>query len=549
MNAADPYRFMKDGKIDIAAVFAEHRDRPAVIHLSGHCGSGRGFQSCYTYGDVFYILQALDSALCRQGVSAGSRLALYADNRPLHYFLFFLAWIRGDLFVPLDFQSPVDRVLSSVWDGFGTASGTQAGTDASTDQESFALIIGKKDVRSDKNAHAVSSEFADQDKVSGRNVRTKRIPKSIVDADDLLRAVHETREKDGLSPEPLRPAFHPVDMNRECSLLYTSGSTGRPLGVIHSVGNHAYSAAGVISFLGLEPGSRWLVSLPLNHVGGLSIFTRMFLSGGAVVFPESRRAVESALQGCTADCVSVVPTQLIRFMASDQTIKALASMRSVLLGGAAPPAWAIMRALDLCIPIVPSYGSTESCSLITAVAPGSPRDAYKTGGKVLPHRQLSTDAAGRIRLSGETRFCVYLEGNRRIRPFEDGWFTTSDLGVEDEYGNWHIHGRADEVFISGGENINPFEIEQSISSIGGIDSAVVVPAPHKAFGFVPWAFVAGPAVPDPETIAAQLRKLLPAYKVPKQILFMEPGEAAKGIKVDRAYFKKKAADMAGDGCH
>ena len=543
MNAADPYRFIKGGKIDIAAVFAAYKDRPAVIHLADHCGSGQEFQSCYTYGDVFHILQALDSALCRRGVSAGSRMALYANNGPLHYFLFFLAWIRGDLFMPLDFQMPVDRVLSFAGDGSGPASGTQAATDASTDRGSCTFILQRNDLGSDTKAHVVSPEFTDQNPVRYQDRETK----SILDADDLLRKVHEIREMGGLSSEPFRSAIHPVDMDRECSLVYTSGSTGQPLGVIHSVGNHVYSAAGVISFFGLEPGSRWLVSLPLNHVGGLSIFTRMFLSGGAVVFPESRRAVESTLQGYKADCVSVVPTQLIRFMASDQTVKALASMKLVLLGGAAVPAWAITRALDLGIPIVPSYGSTESCSLITAVEPGSPRAAYKTAGKVLPHRQLSTDAAGRIRLSGVTRFCFYLAGNRRIRPFEDGWFTTSDLGAEDENGNWRIHGRADEIFISGGENINPFEIEQSICAIDGIDSAVVVPAAHEAFGFVPWAFVAGPAVPDPEAIAAQLRKSLPAYKIPKKILSMEPGEAAKGIKVDRAYLKKKAADMAGDG--
>ena len=540
MSAADPYRFIKDDKIDIAEVFASYNDRPAVILPTG-IESNQKVWTRYTYGDVFRVLHALDCALCSRGVRAGSRVALYADNGPLHYFLFFLAWIRGDLFMPLDFQSPVDRVLSPVDAGFGIPSGMQVGGGACKGQGSCAFILQKKDQGTDTSAPEVSAESADQSRGGDLGRETKRF----LDADDLLREVHEIYKKDVCSPEPSRSAIRPVAMDRECSLVFTSGSTGQPLGVVHTVGNHVYSAAGVISFFELEPGNRWLVSLPLNHVGGLSIFTRMFLSGGAVVFPESRRVVESALKENWGDCVSLVPTQLIRFMASDQTVKALTSMRLVLLGGAATPAWAITRALDLGISVVPSYGSSESCSLVTAVAPGSPRAAYKTAGKVLPHRALSTDPTGRIRLSGETRFSCYLVGNRRIRPFKNGWFTTSDLGAEDENGNWHIHGRADEIFISGGENINPFEIEQSICAIDGIDTAVVVPAPHEAFGLVPWAFVAGSAIPDSDAIKTQLKKSLPAYKIPKTILFMEPGEAAKGIKVDRAYLKQKAADMAG----
>ena len=559
MSAADPYRFIADGRIDVAGVFAAYEDLPAIIRLSGHgagqgsghgaahCGSGLEFEPCFTYGDVFHILHALDSALRRRGVGPGSRVALYADNGPLHYFLFFLAWIRGDVFMPLDFQSPPERVLSPVDAGFGTCSGMQARTDDCADPGSRAFIVQKKDLGSDADPLADAGASAGPNKGRHRDRDRGRGREALIllDADDLIHEVLDIRKKDAPGPESIRPAIPPAALDRECSLVFTSGSTGRPLGVFHTVGNHVYSAAGVISFFALEPQNRWLVSLPLNHVGGLSIFTRMFLSGGAVVFPKSRRDVESTLRKHAADCVSVVPTQLIRFISSDQTAKALASMQLVLLGGAACPEWAIARALDRGIPVVPSYGSTESCSLVTAVAPGSPRAAYCTSGKVLPHRALSTDPAGRIRLSGETRFSSCTDGNRRIRPFEDGWFITSDLGSEDENGNWRIHGRADEVFISGGENINPFEIEQSICAIDGIDTAVVVPAPHESFGVVPWAFVAGHNLPGPETIAAHLRQSLPGFMVPKRILFMEPGEAAKGIKVDRAYLKKKAVDMAG----
>lgn len=490
--------FITDNRLDINAVFEKYRDRPAIIRHGETPETD-------TFGDVARQLAALRRRFNVLGVSPGSRVALYMENNPLHFLLFFLAWTGDYVFVPMNVRIPFEAAM----------------------KESRPDVVVK--------AGGPPVSFTPNPKANGQAL--------FLTADSLL---CDMRAEAGG-----RPIFADPDLARECSLVHTSGSSGRPMGVVHTIGNHVYSAAGAISFFGLTPEDRWLVSLPLNHVGGLSIFTRTFLSGGAAVFPESRQNMDQAVAARAAGFISVVPTQLIRLMASAQAADALSSMRAILMGGAPSPEWLIDKALDLSLPIVPSYGLTESCSLVTAVPKGSDRGDYKTAGKLLPHRALALDKEGRIRLGGKTRFAYYVAGKRKIFPFESGWFTTSDLGRTDEAGNWIIRGRADEIFISGGENINPFEIEAYLTAIEGIDAAVVVPAPHPEFGMVPWAFVASSGKIDEARLQALLKKDLPVFKIPKRIIAMGrnaamgPNGTGAGIKADRAYFKQVAARMAG----
>ncbi len=480
--------FIKDGRLDVSAVFSAYRHLPAIVAVGQE-------PAIYTFEEIARRIQWIGRRFDQLGMAPGSRVAVYLPDSPLHFLIFFLSWIRKDLFVPLNVQVPLEEAIR---------------------ESSPDAVIGP-DWLGDRKFLEGAPQF--------------------ISADSLFQDMRMEKAYCFDFPE--------VELDRECSMVFTSGSTGRPKGVVHTVGNHVYSAAGVISFFGLTPDVRWLVSLPLYHVGGLSIFVRTFLSGGAAVFPQTRQAVIETLAEKKANFISVVPTQLIRFMASPGIPETLSHVRGILLGGSPVPGWVIDEALDLSLPIIPSYGSTESCSLVTAVAPGADRAAYKTAGKLLPYRKLATGEDGRIRLGGKTRFAYYLENETPVFPFESGWFATSDLGEADADGNWRIFGRADDIFISGGENINPFEIERHLMAINGIDAAVVVPVPHPEFGLVPWAFVSSPHAPDPADIVSELRKTLPGFKVPKKILLMNPADTAAGIKTDRAFLKQKALQMAG----
>lgn len=489
-------------RLDINAIFAAYAERPAIVR------HGKA-PAVYTFGDVARRVAYICAKLCSMGMGPGSRLALYAENDPVHFMLFFAAWINNILFVPLNRALPFDAAVK----------------DAAPD----VVITGDCCLAPGYETGAVFPEAPPHP--------------YCISAESLLQGMPQN--------DTTLPVFTPVALDRECSLVFTSGSTGKPRGVVHTISNHVYSALGAISFLGLTSANRWLITLPLNHVGGLSVFTRTFLSGAAAVFPETRHRTNDAIMEQAADFISLVPTQLIRYMTAGPTaagsvLDRLKSMRAILLGGAPAPGWVIDKALDESLPIVPSYGSTESCSLVTAVPPGSKRSVYKTAGRVLPYRKLALDADGRILLAGKTRFAYYLEGGKKVFPFQDGWFKTADLGETDDHGNWIITGRCDEIFISGGENINPYEIENHLMAIGGIDAAVVVPAPHPEFGHVPWAFIVSSRKMDPEKVSAALRKTLPGFKIPVKMMFVDPQETAGGIKADRRYFKKKAARMAGD---
>jgi O-succinylbenzoic acid--CoA ligase len=141
-------------------------------------------------------------------------------------------------------------------------------------------------------------------------------------------------------------------------------------------------------------------------------------------------------------------------------------------------------------------------------------DELMTTGKVLAGRQVKIDQDGRIQLNGKTRFLGYWQNQKLLKPFDkDGWFATNDLGVIDNNGFLKVIGRADRMFISGGENIHPEQIEQALINLEGIMNALVIDMPSETYGSRPVAFLQGQKnYSDPE-----LRKLLSENLMPFQV--------------------------------
>ena len=153
------------------------------------------------------------------------------------------------------------------------------------------------------------------------------------------------------------------------------------------------------------------------------------------------------------------------------------------------------------------------------------------------------DEEGEILVQGATLFQGYLEGDAVQQPFgANGWFHTGDLGWIDADGFLHVRGRMDNMFISGGENIQPEEIEAALSALPGVSQAVVVPVADDEFGQRPIAFVRGTDEALPlETLADQLEDLLPRFKIPHSYY---PWPAiAEGMKVSRAAFRRHAEEL------
>ena len=298
------------------------------------------------------------------------------------------------------------------------------------------------------------------------------------------------------------------------TLLRTSGSSGRPKLAVHGLAQHMTAASGAVAALDLREGDGWMLALPYHHVGGLSIIFRAILAGSEVMLPDPGQPLAEALMKLEPTHVSLVPTQLSRLL--EAGLAPLRRARSVLLGGAALSTSLRQRGLESGVKLAVSYGSTESTAFMAVTSDPDIVARPRSAGRVLPDRRLEVSTEGELRIGGPTLFLGYLdEGLFRDPRDEDGLFSTGDLGRLDDDGVLYVLGRRDRMFISGGENIYPGEIEAALESMAGIEEAIVVAAPHAEFGRRPIAFlICEPAGPGRVEIEARLRRELPGYKIP-----------------------------------
>ena len=364
---------------------------------------------------------------------------------------------------------------------------------------------------------------------------------------DQDRPVTETAAVPVLRPEPLLPEASEVARpqgartfppDRPSTIVFTSGSTGTPKAALHTFGNHHYSALGSGANTPLGPDDRWLHSLPLYHVGGLAIVFRCLLAGAAMLFPEPGRPLGEAIARGGATHVSLVATQLRRLLSEDAPFETL---RAILLGGGPVPETLVDEAFERGLPIHTSYGLTEMSSQVTTTPQGASREALHTSGRALPYREISVAEDGEILVRGETLFAGYAEGGGLDRRLDEaGWFHTKDLGSMDERGYLRVRGRKDNQFVSGGENVQPEEIEAALCRIEGVEGAVVVPVADEEFGERPVAFVRARGGRPPQNLAKALEPVLPRFKIPVAFHDWPEQSGPEAMKVDRASFRKLA---------
>ena len=336
------------------------------------------------------------------------------------------------------------------------------------------------------------------------------------------------------------PPFEPA---ADASVVFTSGSTGVPKAAVHSFENHWASAAGSNRNIPLRPGDRWLLSLPPWHVGGLSVVFRCLLGGAAIAVAGHDEPLVDAIPGLGATHVSLVATQLYRLLREERGRAALRGLKAVLLGGGPAPPTLFEEASRARVRLVTSYGSTEMSSQATATRPGDPPEALQTTGRPLAFRELSVAADGELLVRGRTLFRGYVEGIQ-VQPARDasGWFHTGDLGHLDPDGRLVVVGRRDTMFISGGENIYPEEVEREILRFPGVLAAIVTPVPHPEFGARPVAFLrtVDGLLPDGADLERFLRLTLPGFKVPQR--YLRWPDVEEGMKPDRRGLAALARD-------
>lgn len=253
-------------------------------------------------------------------------------------------------------------------------------------------------------------------------------------------------------------------------LIQTSGSTGVPKRVILPRPAVLASVAASAARVGT---GRWLLALPPSYVAGVQVIVRSLVAGHRPVVVES-----FARQAREGDCTSLVPTQLHRLLDDAADTAALARARVVLLGGGPIDPGLRERAEAAGIPVVATYGSSETAG--GCVYDGHPLDGVA----------VKIDAGGRILLGGPTIFDGY-DGDPELtaRTLVDGWFRTNDAGRLDEDGRLQVLGRIDDVVISGGVKVPLPAVSRRLREHPEIDQAEVLGIPDIEWGQRVVAFV------------------------------------------------------------
>ena len=295
-----------------------------------------------------------------------------------------------------------------------------------------------------------------------------------------------------------------LDLDSIALLLLSSGSSGDAKWAAFTLSQLFESAETVARTLGAQPEDRWLLSLPLHHVGGLGVLLRAFCSGGTVVPENKQLPYPERIESAHARYASLVPTQLYRLMQCDfQTIST-----QLLIGGAPMAQNLYDRAIEKNLRLLLTYGLTEMSSTLFLTSRPVWNNQIPYLGLPLPGRQVKI-FQDELLVSGASLFAGY--GNPPRRPFTD-WFSSGDCAIYHERYGFGICGRKDFQFISGGENIQPEEIEMAILSCPNVEQAIVVPLFDEELGTRPMGFVKTSL--SHHQILHYLSTFLPKFKIP-----------------------------------
>ncbi len=327
------------------------------------------------------------------------------------------------------------------------------------------------------------------------------------------------------------------DPHQPWCILFTSGSSGTPKAVVHSLSSLWSSALFSHENIAFQSGDHWIQSLFLWHIGGLMIPIRALVDGATVVQKDPTISLGAQVDRDHISHLSVVATQLHDLLQGSYDLH---SLRAILVGGGTIPSKLVQNAVDRGLPIHTTYGMTELGSQLTTTPPNSTLETLESAGSPLGDWVVQIGDLGEIQVQGSPLFLGYWTGSHIEDPRDvDGFFGTGDRG-------WisnsllYPQGRVDQMFISGGENIYPEEIEKIFHQCGFF--AIVVPVPHLRYGQRPVAFVNDTLTDSTvEQITQALQIGLPKFKWPDHIWSWPPEVST--YKPSRKELQKIALDF------
>ena len=348
------------------------------------------------------------------------------------------------------------------------------------------------------------------------------------------------------------PIASAVPEQRALALVPSSGSSGAPKLVELSRRAFLALARADAARVPTLPSDRALLCLPLSHVGGLSVVTRSLLARRAcVVFnaPKSgllhaASELGHALATERISLLSLVPPVLARLLREASGFGSGTTLRAVLLGGQACSPELFGEARERSIPVLTSYGLTETCSQVSTLRFPPPEHVPLLQGVLSAGFPLSgvevRVTRGLIEVRGPTLFSGYVGATSALDA--DGFFNTGDRGELDPEHGLFVFGRASELIITGGENVDPSEVEHALLACGGLEAACVFAVPDPDFGArVAVALEQKPGAGcDEQALFAALDRRLASFKQPRVVCWFDELPRLGSGKLDRSRIRSEA---------
>ena len=478
----------------------------------------------YTYAELDRRANRTVRLLRAHGIGAGDRVAVVSRNRPEIVDLYFATAKLGAVLAPLSHRLAPPELGALL---------------ADTDP---ALVVAETPFLSDL------SPGLDQPELDG--VPTLAISTEGPSVESGWQSYELPADDEPVDRDP-------VALSDPHLFLHTGGSTGLPKQVVQTHGGILWNAFTTILSWGLRPDDTTPMVFPFFHTGGWNVLTvPLFQLGGTVV---TTREVEPGtvleLIDERAATVLVAVPAVLRFMIDHELWAEvdLSSLRFVKSGGGPAREATIDAWADRGVEISQGYGLTECGPNNFAMPEGFPRKKTDTIGRpglyvdarVVDEdgRQLPPGEIGELELAGPAAGDQYWRNETETAAaFGDGWVSTGDLARVDEDGYFKIEGRKKNMFVSGGENVYPPEVEDVITDHPAVEEAVVTPIPDETWGQVGKAVVEG----DPDLSLDQLRSFaddrLARYKLPKALTVVEEIPTSGVSKIDRTAVAEEFGD-------
>lgn len=491
---------------------AAHPDRVALIDLSG--ASPREI----TYAALEDSIRRCVAVLRAQGVSRGGRFALALGNSATYLVGFLAAMRLGAIPVPLNHKLGRDAIAFMLRDSGATgilADPVEAATSCEAAKEA--------DLSPRFAAHAPRAGWAD--------------------FAALLAAA---------TPDP---HVEPMAFDEQAFQPYTAGSTGMPKGICLTHGGMLWGIEQSERWWPVSPEERGIVAAPMFHKNAMRGVIKPLLRGGGSVVILPRFEAASFLRALSRYRVTAaggVPAMYAEIARHAETIRGLdfSALKLLSMGSSAVPVELLdrMAALFPGVAVKESYGLTEGGGVLRPPLDGRkvPRGSVgvippETEVKLLGPDGAESDTEGELWVR-----CPYVLKEYVNRPemtaarIRDGWLCTGDLFRRDAEGFFYFLGRSDDMFVCGGENVYPKEVENLLLGHPAIDDAVVVPLPHATKGMAPAAAVLPKkgASPEPAQIQDFCAKNGPTQTIPRAVLIVDELPLTSAGKPDRQAVKR-----------